>query len=283
MPDNKLPWMKWWPADWLSDEKLRLCSLAARGLWMDLLCVMHRCDHRGCLQQASGKPFTDEQVARIAGCAVDEASLLLKELVETGAASVSEQGVIMNRRMVRDESLGQVRRRAGRKGGKKTGNLLKQNSSKTQAKSQAKCSLLPLASSLSEEGCVRGETNGTGTSKPKARDELFDAVCEVTGSDPKVSASHVAKVCKALRSADPQYTPDEVRRFRAEVNTWKNFTGPPSLGLLAERIGLVRAKKDERNGKASPPASADIQANLELLRQQEREAAERLRQQGGLQ
>ena len=35
------PWMKWYPADWRSDPGLRMCSFAARGLWADLLALMH--------------------------------------------------------------------------------------------------------------------------------------------------------------------------------------------------------------------------------------------------
>ena len=39
---GKLPWFKFWADKWLSDERLRSCSLAARGLWADMISLMHK-------------------------------------------------------------------------------------------------------------------------------------------------------------------------------------------------------------------------------------------------
>jgi hypothetical protein len=88
------------------------------------------------------------------------------------------------------------------------------------------------------------DTSDTSNPKKRQRDELFDAVAEVTASDPKASGSFVGRVCKALRSADPPYTPEEVRRFAANVQReswWQG--GPPSLGYIEKNIGRVRAQQ----------------------------------------
>lgn len=111
---GKPPYFPFFPDDWMSDEKLRLCSLAARGLWIDLLSLMHKCDRRGYLQQANGQPYSQEQIARITGCSPEEAAHLLRELISSGVASANEHGVIFNRRMVRDESIRQARSYAGK-------------------------------------------------------------------------------------------------------------------------------------------------------------------------
>jgi hypothetical protein len=103
------------------------------------------------------------------------------------------------------------------------------------------------------KGEMEGEGEGERTVPPllKERDELFDAVCEVTGSDPKVSGSYVGKVCKLLRSADPPYMAVEVRKFAEIVRSWRGFTGLPSLGCLEKHIGQVRSKpKEAKNGTA---------------------------------
>jgi hypothetical protein len=134
---EKPPFIPFFVDDWLADERLRLCSLEARGLWTDMLCLMHKCDRRGYLQQASGKPFSKEQLARIAGCSAENVSRLLQELIDSGVPSVNEHGVIYSRRMVRDEHIRQVRSAAGRKGGETTTGLLKQNAKQTSSKSQA--------------------------------------------------------------------------------------------------------------------------------------------------
>lgn len=85
------------------------------------------------------------------------------------------------------------------------------------------------------------EVSSSGTQTAKPRDALFDAVCQVTASDPKVSGSHVGRVCKALRAADPPYTPAEVVQFGESVKRWRDFEGPPTLGCLEKNIGQVRA------------------------------------------
>ena len=38
----KRPSFQFYPGDWLRDPALRACSLAARGLWADVLCYMHQ-------------------------------------------------------------------------------------------------------------------------------------------------------------------------------------------------------------------------------------------------
>jgi hypothetical protein len=114
------PWLKFWPADWAGDRKLHGCSLAARGLWIELCCLMHEARPYGHLVHA-GKPMPVDRIARQAACSVEEVELLLAELDEAGVISRNEQGVIFSRRMVRDEEMSvrgrEDRARAISKGG----------------------------------------------------------------------------------------------------------------------------------------------------------------------
>jgi hypothetical protein len=112
----KMPFMKFFPKDWLGDERLRLCSVAARGLWIDLLCLMHSAPRRGYLQTATGTPLPLEQIARMAGCSTDEASRLLRELTDSGVCDCNEHGAVYSRRMVREAGISLVRSELGRKG-----------------------------------------------------------------------------------------------------------------------------------------------------------------------
>lgn len=43
----KRPSFQFYPADWRNNAKLRRCSEAARGAWMDVLCVLHDSDEYG--------------------------------------------------------------------------------------------------------------------------------------------------------------------------------------------------------------------------------------------
>ena len=67
----KRPAFQFYPADWRSNAKLRRCSDAARGAWMDVLCVLHDSDEYGVARY----PLTE--LARAAGVPLR----LLKELV----------------------------------------------------------------------------------------------------------------------------------------------------------------------------------------------------------
>src|SRR5689334_5873460 len=95
------PWMKWYPTDWRADPALRLCSLAARGLWIELIGYMHEAQPYGHLVIGKKIP-TVAQIASLVGCDVDDAVTALTELEDAGVLSRDESGRIYSRRMVRD-------------------------------------------------------------------------------------------------------------------------------------------------------------------------------------
>ena len=69
---------------------------------------------------------------------------------------------------------------------------------------------------------------------------------KATGADPNVSASHIARLVKLLKIADPPYTPEEVLHWSALVQD-RGHT--PSLGYLEKDIGAVRRKPPPANGR----------------------------------
>jgi hypothetical protein len=114
---TKYPAFWFYPGDWMKDTDLRAVSVAARGLWIDLLCLMWESDKRGYLVLSSGKPATTEQLARMTGNAPEVVAELVRELEDCGVASRTEEGVLFSRRMVRDESKRRKCSKAGKKGG----------------------------------------------------------------------------------------------------------------------------------------------------------------------
>lgn len=97
------PWMKFYPRDWRGDQSLRAVSIAARGLWMECLCIMHEAKPYGHLL-LNGDPVGDAALARMTGASVDEVSVLMAELRQAGAFSVTRDGVIFSRRMTKDHA-----------------------------------------------------------------------------------------------------------------------------------------------------------------------------------
>lgn len=110
------PWMKFYPADWRSDPALRLCGLAARGLWIEMLCIMHSATPYGHLL-VNGSPVSDAQLAVLAGTLPDQIPALVGELETAGVFSRTGKGVIYSRRMTRDEKRAALARKHGAKGG----------------------------------------------------------------------------------------------------------------------------------------------------------------------
>ncbi len=113
---SKNIWSKFWWQDWQRDPALRACSLAARGLWMEILAVAHEGDPPGHLT-INGNPPSNRQIAAIAGCAVKTVTALLAELEANGVFSRTDAGTIYSRRMVRDHELFLSAVLHGRKGG----------------------------------------------------------------------------------------------------------------------------------------------------------------------
>ena len=97
----KLPWLKFYPTDWLGDEALRSCSVEARGLWFDMLCLMAKSEIHGHLL-TGGRPTSIKSIARISGVVPKRTMKLMEELRLNGVFSV-ENETIISRRMVKDE------------------------------------------------------------------------------------------------------------------------------------------------------------------------------------
>lgn len=147
----KRPAFQFYPADWRKDPALSTCSLAARGLWIELMCVAHESDEYGTLS-INGKPMTEQQIARSVGESPALIIKLLAELESSGVFSRDEKGSIYSRRMVKDEHLRNVRADAGRLGGNP--NLLNQKvkqMDKQKVNHASKQSPTPSSSSSSSE------------------------------------------------------------------------------------------------------------------------------------
>lgn len=95
------PWMKFYPSDWRADPALRSCTIAARGLWVEMLCIMHDAVPYGSLLIA-GARIDKKRLAALAGVPERECTLLLLELEGFGVFSREDDGTIYSRRMRRD-------------------------------------------------------------------------------------------------------------------------------------------------------------------------------------
>jgi hypothetical protein len=112
-------WMKFWPADWRADPALRSVSPAARGLWIDLLTLMHEAEPYGHLLIGGVAP-TPRRLASVLSMREKEVVSLLDDLRSAGVCSETDEGIIYSRRMVRDAARQEIFRLHGKKGGNPT-------------------------------------------------------------------------------------------------------------------------------------------------------------------
>ena len=210
----------------------------------------------------------------MAGCTPGQAQRHIAELEASGVLSRDEQGVIFSRRMVSDEES----RRRSADNGKLGGNPALTGRGNAEAnivvgvdKGGVKGGVGPQVADVSNLEPTPSSSSSSSSSssntvadakppadaadpkagkdkpkKPRVRNLLFDAVAEVTGSDPVVTGSHVAKIAGLLGTAEPPYSPEEVHEFGrrfVEFCPWSKIDnrGRPTLGELEKNIGKVRA------------------------------------------
>ena len=114
--DMSRPWFKFSPASWRGEPKLRMCSLSARGLWIDLLSYMAEGEPYGHFL-IDGKQPTLEQMASLVGRPLKEIRSAVSELENNGVFSRRDDGAIYSRRMVRDKAREDQDKANGKTGG----------------------------------------------------------------------------------------------------------------------------------------------------------------------
>ena len=129
-----------------NDQHLRTCSLAAKGLWdHHMLPIAARSIEPGVVILGNHPSIVDGDLpallARTVGELPDVIVGLLRELIDSGAASVDAKGRVYNRRMAREEAtrkaIAAARSKAGKRGAEAK-KQRKQTPSKPQAKPASK-------------------------------------------------------------------------------------------------------------------------------------------------
>ena len=117
----KSPGFWFFTGDWMKDPELRFCSIFARGLLVDLLCILHEANEQGYASNPDGSARADEQIVdAISGGSREEKLAGLAELERSGVLSRDNRGVLFSRRVARLAEISKARKQNGSKGGSKT-------------------------------------------------------------------------------------------------------------------------------------------------------------------
>ena len=122
---GRLPAFQFYPADWRKDPGVQSLDFETRGIWWEIICLLHESDERGVLL-LNGQPMPEGALCRLLGLDNQKLTTALTTLLTYGVAKRRESdGAIYSKRMVADEKLRQIRKDAGSKGGNPL--LVKQN------------------------------------------------------------------------------------------------------------------------------------------------------------
>jgi len=246
MARPKEPWFKFFPSDWRADPALRSCSLAARGLWVECMCIMHEATPYGHLL-VNGRPVSDGALAVLAGCSLDQLPDLFAELDNAGVWSRTGSGVIYSRRMTRDER----RRKNAQKNGQKGGNdALKKTSASSGYKKENTASDNPLDNPEDKPPDNPKEARSHIPEPPKPPEpepwiSLGLEVLNLAGlaDQPKPVPYSVVRQWLA------DWTEDDIRTAIKQVAAAPNYT--PPAGLKYFETPIRRVAEERRKAEAS--------------------------------
>lgn len=115
---NKLPALQFYVGDWKKDNGVQSLSYEDRGIWFEMLCLMHESPVRGFLQLTDTQPMPLRALATLLGLSETKVDEVVSRLVDYGVCKKdAETGVLFNKRMVEDERIRQLRKASGSLGG----------------------------------------------------------------------------------------------------------------------------------------------------------------------
>jgi len=267
--------MQFYPDDWLAEPGLRVSGLAARGLWLEILCLMFRSPERGVLLLPNGKPMANrwqelgKPLAKATGADEDSVLVALAELNDNGVFSTRDDGAIYCRRMVAESELSRKRADAGRAGAE----------SRWDGKPIAKhgpSSSTPTSSSTSEgttddrTRSPRPRKSATRPTRPAVRRADIEAClttyCEahrqaLSADYPTPTAADAVQVGKALRRLGYQPTPNGVAD-PSQAEAVAEFKRRLGLALDIHRVVSELVTYGERDWLAWPGTPARFCAKL---------------------
>lgn len=239
---NKLPAFQFYPGDWIKDPNLRRCSHAAKGVWIDVLCLMFECEERGVLATA-GTAWSDEEIARAVGG--DQAAVLvsLSELTLKGVAKRRQDGSLYSKRLVTDEHKRRLCSEAGKRGGNPTLKGRSKGGPKGVSKGGPKPNPTPSSSSSSSDS-PQPPTEG-GSSEVKGMeehtDELDTQIHRFCATSPHVMPS--PKVYGEIRKMVVVVGWDETKRLIADAAKQEGV-------ISASAVALSRVSRKQAAGEA---------------------------------
>lgn len=126
MARRDLPYLPLYIQDFLTDEKLVECSAESTGVYIRLMCIMHKSQAYGTVELKAKDIVSEDTIgnfaAKLAKQMPYDAGTIrrsLDELIDEGVLTL-DRDILFQKRMVRDDEVSDARSVAGKKGARKT-------------------------------------------------------------------------------------------------------------------------------------------------------------------
>jgi len=174
------PYLPLYIQDFLTDEKLMECSASTTGVYIRLMCVMHKSEKYGTILLRQKFKQNDKQISNFATQIAkhfpyDFACIFaaLTELIEEKVLII-EGDLLIQKRMVKDSEISEKRAKAGKKGGDVTNKSKPKQQNFATAKTEANSEIEYVNESEYENVFVNEELKSK-------KNELIILLCEKFG------------------------------------------------------------------------------------------------------
>jgi hypothetical protein len=257
------PFIKFFARDWRGDQALRACSLAARGLWIEMMAIMHEAEPYGHLLLA-GKPIERHALAAMVSATESDVERLLGELYTAGVYSKTKRGIIFSRRMVADARKSQLGKKVARIRWAQTADIAEQSRKRIPPESRVQRDSTDVE--LSSRATAPPKPARKPTGQKAIRDALAtaisppqaDALIEHRQNLKQPLTVRAAELLANHYAAAPtvcNLSPDQAVDYQIERG-WRGFD--PEWVLNAR----TREAPRRQNGPAPPDEGAEFRAFL---------------------
>lgn len=232
---KKLPAFQFYTGDWMKDANLRRCTHAAKGVWIDILCLMFDSEERGVLVSRRQAWGDDEIVLAVVRAG-------LEELTSKGVAGRRKDGALYSKRMVRDEEIRLKNVKNGGKGGNKELMRLKAEAEAANKSDNPEINpeIPPSSSSSisSSDDNIKKEEHASLLAKPQDIEEALAYAGDRPGYQPEVVRHWYASRDSA---GWERVNGVPVRNWRSDLDAWVLTAARQSLPPPAPRRSVTPA------------------------------------------
>jgi hypothetical protein len=263
------PYIPLYVQDFMTDEKLCECTAESTGVYIRLMCIMHKSEEYGTILLKQKDKQSSSNIKNFASKLVKflpypdyviERSL--EDLISNGVVQL-DNDKLSQKRMVADNYLSEVRSKAGKKGGEQTNIIKGFAKAKVQANTEYENEYV-------NEIDKKNNRGGTGEKERKAIDvdfyvEVFNSLCTKL---PKV-IKLTDKRKKKIRDFAKDFSVDEFKIICANLNSSDFYIGKNDRGWKADFDYIMRTDKAskflEGREQSSPQDKQEPKKAWELL------------------